>query len=675
MHSKKTRSSISSELFNELASKNVRKSARDYFIYFLTLMLSVCLFYSFNSVSTQFSSLGIEDKLNYLAFSSSMLNAFSVVVCVIMGALVVYANRFLLRRRKKEMGIYATLGMERKELNHLLMKETLRIGVFSLISGIALGIFAAQILSLLTAKLAGISLISYHFMISFKAIGLSVLFFGILFFFVHRFNIRELKKMSLLDMLYSERKNEAVSADRRGTGWLLAVLSVVLILGGYGAIVFLAEKNVFKGLALGGAMLMIGTLFFFVAVLRIAAGLMKKNTRFYFKRLNLFTTSQFSSRLKSESVSMAMTAILLFLALSLVMLGPGMGKYVINGIENAAPFDATIFYSPYVQENIDEPMELLNEEGFDIREFSDSYQAFWTYTVPSLDSDFLTGSGSLNTEYNGEEQEAASLIVMGDEDYNRMLAIQNKAPVHLREDEYAVSYAFPALGDKLEAFKQHSGNLTIGQNTLSLAPEGIYHHAWNNQNVLSESGTIIIPQNLTEGLKKYLWYLDFNLFTQSEDLSDVLHNRWLETYTAGFQMWTRQEAIVSLTADNLLTTYLGLYLGITFLITSGAVLAIQQLAHSADNVKRYKLLRKLGASGKDIKRSLTKQLNVYFGVPALLAVFHAVFVTGAIFKRLEGLTADTMLTIMVSGSLLVFTVYTVYYITTYLGSKRILQIK
>ena len=158
-------------------------------------------------------------------------------------------------------------------------------------------------------------------------------------------------------------------------------------------------------------------------------------------------------------------------------------------------------------------------------------------------------------------------------------------------------------------------------------------------------------------------------------MSDVLHNRWLETYTAGFQMWTRQEAIVSLTADNLLTTYLGLYLGITFLITSGAVLAIQQLAHSADNVKRYKLLRKLGASGKDIKRSLTKQLNVYFGVPALLAVFHAVFVTGAIFKRLEGLTADTMLTIMVSGSLLVFTVYTVYYITTYLGSKRILQIK
>lgn len=161
-------------------------------------MLSVCLFYSFNSVSTQFSSLGIEDKLNYLAFSSSMLNAFSVVVCVIMGALVVYANRFLLRRRKKRWGFMRRLEWAKNSSAHERNPSD-----WCVLSDFrdCFGNFAAQILSLLTAKLAGISLISYHFMISFKAIGLSV-YFGILFFFVHRFNIRELKKMSLLDICY-----------------------------------------------------------------------------------------------------------------------------------------------------------------------------------------------------------------------------------------------------------------------------------------------------------------------------------------------------------------------------------------------------------------------------------------------------------------------------------------
>lgn len=219
--------------FRKLSSKNVKKSAKDYFIYFFTLMLSVCLFYSFNSISTQFASLGLEDPLSYLAFSSTVLTVFSVLVCIIMGALVVYANRFLLRRRKREMGTYAVLGLERRDLNRLLMRETLQIGVLSLLSGIALGIFAAQLLSLATARLIGISLANYHFMISGKAIILSILFFGVLFFFVHLFNVRELKKMTLLEMLHAGKRNETVGEGKSGFSVLLGIISVLLILGGY----------------------------------------------------------------------------------------------------------------------------------------------------------------------------------------------------------------------------------------------------------------------------------------------------------------------------------------------------------------------------------------------------------------------------------------------------------
>lgn len=678
MLSKNRKSAVSASLFNELAKKNVKKSAKDYFIYFFTLMLSVCLFYSFNSVSTQFASLGLEDTLNYLAFSSAVLNAFSVLVCLIMGMLVVYANRFLLRRRKVEMGIYATLGMDRRDLNRLLMKETIRIGFFSLIAGIILGLFAAQILSLLTAKLAGLSAASYHFMVSFKAIVLTVLFFGILFFFTHLFNIRELKKMSLLEMLYSDRKNEPVSEDKKGLTWLLAILSAVLILGGYAVLALTVNGGVFKALAIGGMMLIAGTLFFFMAVLRIAAFAMKKNKRFYFKRLNMYTVSQFSSRIRSEGLSLAMISILLFLSLSLTILGPGIGKNVINGVEYATPYDCTIYYGLSGADTVNDPLEALENGGFHISNFSDAYAAFRVYESPSVTTAFFKESQEQESapEMEGNTKSSGGLVnIIGIEDYNRLLELQGGQPIVLSGGEYAVTYAFPAMEKTLKAFAQNPGTLKIGDEELSLADQGIRRNAWKNQNALIESGTVVIPQHLAESLKPNTWYVNFNFRKGPEDMNKALYENWYMADNTGFQMWAKQDALLSVTADNLTMTYLGLYLGITFLITAGAVLAIQQLSHSTDHAKRYKLLRKLGASERDIRSSLMKQLRVCFGIPMLAALMNAAAVIISVFRYFEGLDYTDMLPVIGSGILLVLLVYAVYFITTYVGSRRILQIR
>ena len=112
MRSKKR---ISKKVFKELAAKNVKKSAKDYFIYFFTLTFAVCLFYTFNSIKDQFEILGIPDTFNYLAASQGAIAAVSVVSCMIIGFLVSYANRFLMKRRKKEFGVYFTLGMDRRD--------------------------------------------------------------------------------------------------------------------------------------------------------------------------------------------------------------------------------------------------------------------------------------------------------------------------------------------------------------------------------------------------------------------------------------------------------------------------------------------------------------------------------------------------------------------------------
>lgn len=676
MPSKKRKSAVSSGIFGELADRNVKKSAKDYFIYFFTLMLSVALFYSFNSISTQFASLGLEDKLNYLAFSSSVLTAFSIVVCVIMGMLVVYANRFLLKRRKKEMGIYATLGMERRDLNRLLMKETLRIGAVSLVAGLVLGIFAAQILSLITAKLTGLSVDSYRFMISGKAILLSILFFGLLFFVVHLFNVKELKKMSLLDMLYADRRNETMPGKGRGTDIFIMFLSILIMLAGYGVLFFLVEKDAFKAVGIAGIILMAGTLLFFTSAIKAMARLMQKNQWSYFRGLNMFTASQFSSRIRTEGRTLALISILLFLSLTLTMLGPGSGKYVMNGIEYANPYDGTIFYSVWDSDDEEiNPEEALERGGFHIRALSDSYESFWIYEAPSLKTDFLTGG--VDTEKRGvfgKKEEPTPLTVIGLEDYNRMLALQGQEPVVLGEEEYAISYAFPPIEETLDAFEKNPRTLSLGNKELSLAEHGIYRHAWENKNALIEQGTVIVPQSLTKDLHKTRWILDFHFAGDVKDVHEKLYDQWFAATLDGFQLMAGQEVIVSITADNLLTTYLGIYLGITFLITSGAVLALQHLSQSSDNEKRYNLLRKLGASRKDMRRTLTKQLRVYFGLPLLIAGIHTAVVITLVFRLFEGLAFSVIASIIGFSALLILAVYLVYFLTTYVGSRRILKI-
>lgn len=666
MHFKNNRAQ--KEFFYKLAARNVRKSAKDYFIYFFTIMLSVALFYSFNSVSTQFTSLGLEDPLSYLSFSSGVLTSFSVLICMIMGVLVVYANRFLLKRRKKEMGIYATLGMERREINRLLMQENLCIGAYSLAAGLFLGVFAAQILSLITARLSGLSLANYRFMVSVKAIMLSILFFGILFFFVHLFHVKELKKLSLLEMLYAERKNETVSDTNVVVTGFLAVLSVALILGGYRVLTVQADQGIFKALGTGGLMLIAGTVFFFTSALRFEMKLRRMNKWYYYRGVNMFTTSQIFTRLKTEGRIIAMTAILLFLSFSLIIIGPGMGKYVMNGVENAAPYDGSISYGLIEGSAAVDPMEKLNDSGFDFNRFSDAYVTFQIYGTPSVMAGFLTGEPVGKTEYG------VFLTIMGVEDYNRLLMLQGLEPVSLADDAYGINYAFPAMEKTLSAFREDPKMLRLGGKELRLAENGIWNHAWENRNALIDQGTLIVPQHLVKGLTPQRWVLDFN-FKKGMEMSALDFRReWMISDLEEFVLWTRHEALISLTADNLLVTYLGLYLGITFLITAGAVLGLQQLSQSSDNVKRYELLEKLGVSKKARRKSFLNQLKVYFGFPFLLALVHSAVTVIAVFRNFEGMEPFVMISVTGTGVLFVSAVFAVYFISTYLGGRRILQI-
>jgi len=165
-------------MYFKLAAGNIKKSYKDYTIYFLTLILAVCIFYSFNSIDSQKALFDMKSSnANYISKLAETMSIFSVFVSVILGSLILYANNFLIKKRKKELGIYMTLGMGKRKISRILVTETSIVGAISLIAGLMLGMGASQLLSAFTLKLFDVAMEEYRFTVSISAMGKTILCF------------------------------------------------------------------------------------------------------------------------------------------------------------------------------------------------------------------------------------------------------------------------------------------------------------------------------------------------------------------------------------------------------------------------------------------------------------------------------------------------------------------
>ena len=198
-------------MFSKIAINNVKRSFKDYTIYFLTLTFAVCIFYSFNSIEAQKAILEInKSTASYVTMLNNFIAGASVFVSFILGGLIIYANNFLIKKRKKEMGIYLTLGMSKGRISRILILETLIIALMSLVVGLALGVIVSQGLSVITARLLVVDMTGYKFIISFEAIIKTALYFGIIFLLVMTFNQFTISKYKLIDLISAAKKNERV---------------------------------------------------------------------------------------------------------------------------------------------------------------------------------------------------------------------------------------------------------------------------------------------------------------------------------------------------------------------------------------------------------------------------------------------------------------------------------
>lgn len=669
---------ISKKVFHQLASKNVKKSAKDYFIYFFTLTFAVCLFYTFNSVGAQFAAFGLPDTMNYLTAAQGAMAGVSVLVCGIIGFLVVYANRFLMKRRKKEFGIYFVLGMERKDVSRILMKETVLIGGFSLLAGIILGVFASQGLTMITAKIAGVGLAGYSFIFSPEAVAASVLFFGLVFLFVHIFNVREMKKMKLIDLLYADRKNEEVPSEKK-SALLKGILAIICMIAGYLLIYFKISTDVFLIFGGGSTLIGIGTILLFFSVAGLLVRYLKKRKKFYYKGLNLFVVNQLGSRMKSTGFSVAVVCILMYLSVSIMGIGMGLGQSSMSLTGKAAPYDLTVQYyfdglggddAGVEQYGIRDQLEAGHAK---ITGYLGKSEEIDFYEQKNLKVEDVFGQSSQGNKKVEKLYREGNIRYIGLEDYNRIREFMGQKPISLGEGEYAVSYNEPEAKDVLKDYeKQAQTTLEIGNSILNLKEGGIYTATLYNSNFLGDIGTIVVPQSVTAGQEPSMKVMNAQYNKDGKDAySALLHDM---RKVNEFSYFGQEDIQVEILSNKLISTYIGGYLGITFLVTAGAVLALQQLTQSADNKKRYDLLRKMGAGEQAMKKSLMTQMLFYFGLPFMVAALHSGFIMAGVYRIIPYLSgADIAGNILLASGLAVV-LYCIYFVTTYSGSKRILKL-
>ncbi|MGG1147771.1 FtsX-like permease family protein [Bacillus wiedmannii] len=657
-------------MYSKIAIGNVKKSLKDYAIYFLTLTLAVCIFYSFNSIESQKALMEINaSDRKYVPTVMNAISNVSVFVSVILGGLILYANNFLIKKRKKELGIYMTLGMGRRNISRILVTETFLVGIISLVSGLIIGIGVSQGLSTFTLKLFDLPINKYKFAISTGAIGKSVLYFGIMFLFVMLFNVYVVSKYKIIDLLTAGRKNE----DVKFRNPLIYVITFIMCVASLGY----AYVTVLKiGLNFTNPMLVVsillgilGTLLFFFSLSGFILYVVKKNKKFYFKGLNIFIIKQINSKVNTNFISMSVICLMLCLTMVALSTGISFNRMMDATTKEVTPFDASI-----TLENKDESYtieEVLKKANFKLNN-NEKYISYNVYRTGMEVVDFVPELKDYNM----------SIDFIKLSDYNKILNLKGEKEITLNNNEILLLSNEGRFVNSTNERLKNSNKMNIKEKEYSVKNAKVIQENLYTYDVRTNYFTIVINDEFLSGYKitesvLNVNYLDGNREEYNKKYDNVARGFYDENgpklninRIAGK---SKDEVYAGSKGLKTIVLFIGIYIGIVFLITSMAVLALQQLSEASDSIDRYKSLKRIGSNGTMIDKTIFIQTFVYFSLPVFLAIIHSIvgiYVVNDFINTFQ--KTDIILPALMTG-LVFLVVYVVYFYTTYVGYKNIVK--
>ena len=688
----------------KIALGNVRKSLRDFSVFFITLVFGVCAFYAFASINDQTAVINLtEQQSEAVSAVMRILSSVSVFVAVILGFLVVYANRFLVRRRKREFGIYLTLGMGRAQVAAIMVMETRAVGVAALVVGLVLGVLLSQVMMYVTANLFEATIPGFAFVFSPGAALSTLACYAAIFALSLLLNVREVSRYRLIDLINADKVSEKVKARSLPVCVVLFLVSLVLMGVAYRT---LLENGVMSDkFGQATALVSVGTALFFFSVSGFLLRFLQGRPGVYLRGLNAFTLRQLNSRVNTAWVSITLVCAMLFVAICGVCTGFSVSRGISDALEKGSPYDASINAYPRGpifagMDDADYDLPEVNEEaasdGFDMvaamrRKVSDwddivSATAQVNQYMPSGAQGGISQRWAYETTSYATDATLDEVLGQNDSrfafvrvsQYNALRALLGEKPVELGRDECLVWSDFTPLDGFWEAFiDQHPGFEALG---TTLHPRGMAHETLCNTSAASVTGALVVPDEvLPDDLVPAKTSLDVTYSGSVDECEQRFQDaceaacgpadsRGVEAWPVCF-METRQAMADSTVGLTVVTTYLAIYIGLILLISCASVLSIQQLSAVADDVSRYRVLAELGAEPAQIRGALMVQVGVYFVFPLVVAVCHAACALTSINGLISLATGFDVSNALVATVCFVVALYGGYFLLTYQTSK------
>ena len=683
----------------KLSIKNMRKTIKDFAIYFLTLVLGVAIFYMFNSLDSQEAMMQVSSSTRELIkLMITMLGFVSVFVAVILGLLIVYANNFLINRRKKEFGTYMMLGMSKGQISRILLIETIFVGIISLIVGLVIGVFASQFMSVLVGKLFAADMSKFEFVFSKDACIKTCIYFAVMNIAVMIFNTFTISRYKLINLLNASKKNEQIKIKNLWVCILVFIIGVVILGYAYykvtGGVNELSTADTILPIILMG---IVGTILVFWSVSGFILKLVQLRKNIYLKDVNMFVLRQLHNKINTTVVSMSIICLMLFMTITILSSALSLNNTMRKDLEDTTPVDLNLYKTANLPENekmskaqIEDSrktmIQTLEDNGFDMTKLKDVVE------IPIYATNELTWRDTLSPVYDEVKQQFPNLLyetaeeIVKVSDYNKIARLYGNIEYQLKDDEYIILCDFDNMKNlRNKALKADSTITIAGKEYKSKYDEcqnGYIYMAGSHIN----NGIVLVPDscNLTEDMKEETFLAsNYNATTEEEKEeiekictgeTETEFSKNLNEKDITIDGMTKIAIIESSLGVSTIVLFIAIYLGIIFLIASSAILALKQLTESSDNKQRYAILRKIGADEKMINGALFKQIGIFFLMPLILAIIHSIFGIQFVMTMMSVLAdAKELLPSAIATAVIIGVIYGAYFMATYLGSKNIIK--
>lgn len=642
-------------MYVKLALRNVKRSAKDYLVYFATITLSVGILFAFLQVAF---SPDIADLADNMTNFQSVLITLSVFLMCMFSFLISYAMNFIVKRRKKEFGTYALLGMERSFISKMFFIENLLLGSGAFLIGLPVGLL---LYGMLNAIIMNIFDSPYHIKVAIyiPAILLTLLLFFIVYGVTAIICGRRVSRMKIKDLIYGDRYNEIPMIKGRKAWIVFMLISICLIV--------MSSILIVRGLSQSSnsAFLLI-----FLAVIGFMAGvyilhsglpvfltfLSERAVGWRYRGTNLFLAGQIRSKVNTTSKTLAVSAMLLTLALVFLMMGMSIGTAYKSNIAYEAPFDITVAFDA------------------NVKSFNDVIQ-------------FIASKVEINEYieykiYDYQDGSWGNVPILRLSDYNhlrQMLGLDSKA---INSDEFIVHSDMWNVRKEIQQKLLENPEINIAGMVL-LCKQPVYSEPFEQSRTNGDAGYIIVvPDNISKRLQSNKSRLVVSTKSIASpdlkgELTQYVKEYWNPVITKQFdRKITMHVGVKSWSIANGLTglstiSFGALYISLVLILVIGTLLSLQQTSEDTENKYRFSLLRKLGTDQSEILLLMKKQIFFYFALPAILPVLFQIFI-GFVMNQTFGqlITTENVFLFYTGVTFIIFAfVYGGYLVLSYAAFK------